>query len=193
MITTAFYDPAVSEKSKADYKAIVVGSMLAGRYYVRYAWIKHKKTAQDVLTELYRIDADFPGVIQGFEKNGFQVLYQELLKNKAEKMGYPITIQGLTSVGNKYTRIESLAGFVEDGSIIFQRDEKGYGSDIGLLVEQLQEFPHAAHDDGPDALYYAFNMARMRARRMNWRHLETGRARQTSELHAEYTNFSEWC
>jgi predicted phage terminase large subunit-like protein len=164
VITTAFYDPAAGESKKSDYKAIVLGTMLNGKYWVRYAWIKQQKTPNDVLKQLYKIDRDFPGCFQGFEKNGFQVLYKELLKNRAEKEGYPIAIQGITTTSNKYLRIESLAGFVEDGAILFQKSATGaYDSDIGVLIEQLEDFPNGAHDDGPDALYYAFNMARDKA------------------------------
>lgn len=165
MITTAFYDPAAGETKRHDFKAIVVGSMLNGVYYVRYAYVKQETSANDVVEELYRLDAAYPGIIQGFEKNGFQVLYKELLANKAEKKGYPISVAGITSVSNKYSRIESLGGFVEDGSIQFAKDVDGYTSDIGILAEQLLDFPNAAHDDGPDALYYAFNMARDKAMR----------------------------
>ena len=162
MITTCFYDPAAGETKQHDFKAIVLGSMVNGIYTVRWAWIKQEKTVNDVLDEMYRIDKEFPGVHQGFETNGFQRLYKELLKNKAEKQGYPIRTLGINSVGSKFSRIESLAGFLEDGYIRFLYDGH-YPGDIGLLIEQLIDFPHGAHDDGPDALYYAFNMARDKA------------------------------
>lgn len=163
MITTAFYDPAAGETKRHDFKAIIVGTMLKGIYYVRYAYIRQEVTANDVVEELYRIDTIFPGVIQGFEKNGFQVLYKDLLKNKAEKKGYPISVHGIASISNKYARIESLAGFIEDGSIQFCKDMTGYIADIGILIDQLIDFPNGTHDDGPDALYYAFMMAKDKA------------------------------
>ncbi len=162
MITTCFYDPAAGETKQHDYKAIVLGSMVKGIYTVRWAWIKQEKTTNDVLEEMYRIDAEYPGVHQGFETNGFQRLYKELLKNKAEKKGYPIRTLGINSVGSKFTRIENLAGFIEDGYIRFLY-HNGYPGDIGLLIEQLIEFPNGSHDDGPDALAYAFMMAKDKA------------------------------
>lgn len=162
MITTAFFDPSARSGKQHDYKAIVVGSLLNSVYYVRYAYIR-RVSVQDVLEQLYRIHAEFPGVLIGREENGFQVLYKDLLDYKARDKGYPLPTYGMTSTGNKEARIESLSGFVESGHIRFQKDAHGYTSDIGLLVEQMLDFPNGKHDDGPDALKYAFDMAMNKA------------------------------
>jgi len=150
MITTAFYDPAAREGKQHDYKAIVVGTLLNSVYYVRYAFIQRCST-RDVLEQLYTVDARFPGVFQGFEANGFQSLYSLLLEYKAQEKGFPIRIETRTSTGNKYVRIEGLEGFVNNGQILFQKSGSGYDSDIGLLIDQLEDFPNGAHDDQVDA------------------------------------------
>jgi hypothetical protein len=170
LITTAFFDPSARSGKKHDYKAIVVGSLFEAVYYVRYAFIRRCTTNQ-VLEELYRIDRDFPDVLLGFEDNGFQVLYKDLLDYKAKEKNYPLRIKTLTSTSKKESRIESLASFIQDGHIKFHYDrppdiEDGRGAfsgDIHLLVNQLLEFPHGRHDDGPDALYYALSLARDKA------------------------------
>lgn len=164
MITTAFFDPSARSGKQHDFKAIVVGSLVNAIYYVRYAFIR-RCTVQTVLEQLYLIDTRFPGVLIGFEENGFQVLYKDLLDYKAREKGYPIRVHGMTSTGNKEARIEGLSGFVENGAILFQKEKKGYTSDIGILVEQMLDFPNGAHDDGPDALKYAFDLARDKARK----------------------------
>jgi len=164
LITTAFFDPSARSGKRHDFKALVVGSLINAIYYVRYAFIR-KCTTQAVLEQLYVIERKFPGVLIGFEENGFQVLYKDLLAYKAKEKGYAIRINGMTSTANKEARIEGLSGFVENGSIVFQKDENGYTSDIGLLVEQMLDFPSGKHDDGPDALKYAFDLARDKARK----------------------------
>lgn len=163
-MTTAFFDPSARSGKQHDFKAIIVGSLVNAIYYVRYAFIR-RCTTQTVLEQLYVIDARFPGVLIGFEENGFQVLYKDLLDYKAREKGYSIRVHGMTSTSNKEARIESLSGFVENGSIVFQKDEDGYTSDIGLLVEQMLDFPSGKHDDGPDALKYGFDLARDKARK----------------------------
>ena len=159
MITTAFFDPAARTGKQHDYKAIIVGTLMpSGIYYVRYAFIRRAST-DTVLEKAYEVDAEFPGILFGFEANGFQLLYEDLLNFKAKEKGYHLNIIKVTSTGNKEARIESLAGYIERGLIRFR---KGY-SDIDLLIEQLLDFPHGAHDDGPDALQHAFNLARNHA------------------------------
>jgi predicted phage terminase large subunit-like protein len=166
LITTSFYDPAARDGKQHDYKAIVLGSLLPnGIYYVRYAYIR-KTSVDQVLEKAYALDAEYDDLYFGFETNGFQVLYETLLQYKAKEKGYSLNIYKETSVSNKGSRIESLSGLIENGIIRFKKKNlTEYYSDITLLAEQLLEFPNGEHDDGPDALYYAYKMAKNKAMR----------------------------
>ena len=159
MITTSFFDPSAKTGKQHDYKAIVVGTLMPdGIYYVRHAFIRRASTGT-ILEKAYDLDREFPGLYFGFEENGFQSLYEDLLNFKAQEKGYHLNIVKVTSTANKEVRIESLSGFIERGLIRFR---KGY-SDMNLLIEQLMDFPHGSHDDGPDALKYAFDLAKNKA------------------------------
>ena len=56
---------------------------------------------------------------------------------------------------NKQVRIRRLGPYLSARRIRFKNDSPG----TRLLVEQLQEFPAADHDDGPDALEMAIRLA----------------------------------
>jgi predicted phage terminase large subunit-like protein len=56
---------------------------------------------------------------------------------------------------NKLVRIRGLTPYLARGRIRF----KGGSAGTQLLVEQLRDFPLADHDDGPDALEMAIQMA----------------------------------
>ncbi|EKO1256913.1 phage terminase large subunit, partial [Salmonella enterica] len=53
---------------------------------------------------------------------------------------------------DKYGRIESLQPFMENERILI-------GRLLATLREQLEHFPMADHDDGPDALHMLFAIA----------------------------------
>ncbi len=56
---------------------------------------------------------------------------------------------------NKEVRIMELDGSIRNRDFVFVRDK---GTEI--LVNQLKQFPHGNHDDGPDALQMACKMMR---------------------------------
>lgn len=189
MITTAFFDPAARSGAQHDFKAIVVGTLINRLFYVRYAFIR-KCSVQAVLDELYNIHDKFPDARIGCEVNGFQILYKDLLDYKAQSVGYRLHIDPITSTGSKAAAIESLSGYVETSAIVFQKDKDGYTSDIPILLEQLLDFPHGKHDDGPDALYHAHLLARQRGRRFTADDIHRGSRRMAAaDLHPRYTDF----
>ena len=56
---------------------------------------------------------------------------------------------------NKQGRIRRLTPYLAGGRIRFKAQSPG----ARLLVKQLRDFPHADHDDGPDALEMALRLA----------------------------------
>ena len=55
---------------------------------------------------------------------------------------------------NKQVRIRRLTPWLSRRDIRFKANSPG----ARLLVEQLRDFPHADHDDGPDALEMALRV-----------------------------------
>jgi predicted phage terminase large subunit-like protein len=138
-------DLALSLKQSADYTAIVV-------------------IARDELGKLYVLDAvrercDFPTALQlikdmaakwkpaqiGIETVAFQaVVVQELLRTTT------LPIRGITPDRDKVTRAQPLALRYEQGMVSHA---------IGLqswFESELLSFPQSEHDDGVDALVYAY-------------------------------------
>lgn len=138
-------DLALSLKQSADYTAIVI-------------------IARDELGKLYVLDAvrercDFPTALQlikdmaakwkpaqiGIETVAFQaVVVQELLRTTT------LPIRGITPDRDKVTRAQPLALRYEQGMVSHA---------IGLqswFESELLSFPQSEHDDGVDALVYAY-------------------------------------
>lgn len=147
-----FVDPSLGKKKTSDYSAILT---LA----------KHRKTGY-----LYEVDADIErrhpdriitdilekerwlkstfgkGYIAfGCETNQFQWYLKEQLAKESAAAKLYLPIVEVNQHGDKFGRIQSLQPDIKNKYIKFHPRHK-------LLLEQLTQFPMAAHDDGPDAL-----------------------------------------
>jgi hypothetical protein len=63
------------------------------------------------------------------------------------------------TTASKIARIQSLEPLTSAGRIRFRRDWRTASASYRLFVEQLTMYPVAAHDDGPDALEGAYQLA----------------------------------
>jgi predicted phage terminase large subunit-like protein len=92
----------------------------------------------------------------GVEANQFQDLLAGEFESTFRRQGIlgarPVPIENHTS---KQVRIRRLGPYLSSHRVRFKTDSPG----TKLLVEQLQEFPIADHDDGPDALEMALRLA----------------------------------
>ncbi|MCH8316556.1 MAG: phage terminase large subunit [Planctomycetes bacterium] len=61
--------------------------------------------------------------------------------------------ESITHTSDKLGRIQSLQPMISSGMVRFSRHHR-------VLLDQLRQFPMAAHDDGPDALQMAVELAR---------------------------------
>ena len=64
-------------------------------------------------------------------------------------------------VADKLLRIESLQPHMANGLILLRPEHR-------VLLEQLRHFPHADHDDGPDALQMVWAGALANAAPIEW-------------------------
>lgn len=85
------------------------------------------------------------------ETNQFQVLLRIPFDQELTRRRIECTIAELNNTENKVMRIRRLGPPLSKGRIRFKANSRG----TRLLVEQLKQFPLAAHDDGPDALEMA--------------------------------------
>jgi predicted phage terminase large subunit-like protein len=153
----ATLDPATGQTKaragkKGDFSVILTGLKdRRGRLYVHDCWIKRappSKFTQAVfdLHEVYE-----------YQKFGVETnLYRNLLlpnmvderkRREAEKKAIlKLPFYDIEQVENKEKRIYTLEPKTQHGWILFNRalDQE--------FINQLEAFPHADHDDGPDAL-----------------------------------------
>ncbi len=88
----------------------------------------------------------------GVESVAFQSLLLNIFQAQSKKAGLMLPLWELgNSKPSKEVRIRRLTPYLSRGEILFKRNSPG----AELMVEQLQAFPVAEHDDGPDSLEMA--------------------------------------
>jgi len=141
-------DPATG-KQKGDYSAVVVCAKdkETGLIYIREAFgdrISDISLAEKIIQfyEKYK-----PRIIV-FEEVAFQEIYKKEVMRIASKKGIHLPMRGVKPKAAKEVRIQKLSPLIESGLLLFKKDQR-------LLLDQLLDYPHAGHDDLPDALEMA--------------------------------------
>ena len=150
-------DPSKGKTDKADDSAFVKLSLhQSGVMYIDAEIdLMHLGTLASRTLEICR---EFNPVAVGIEAVQFQELLGIHVAAEATRVGRPISVWHIDHTMNKHARIRStLTQFVMRKEFRFRRSSRG----ARKLVSQLQEFPKAKHDDGPDALEMAVSLARM--------------------------------
>jgi predicted phage terminase large subunit-like protein len=146
-------DPAQGKDMKrGDYSAVVwVGAAggklyvesLIGRWPVRQMCETAVGLARQMRPELVSVEA-----------NAWQhLLAGEIDRVCAAKQIAPLPIKLVHNTIAKETRIDRLGGLLSRGLIKFRPTQSNR-----MLVDQLKQFPHGDHDDGPDALEMAYRL-----------------------------------
>jgi predicted phage terminase large subunit-like protein len=92
----------------------------------------------------------------GVEANQFQELLCGEFASEFARQGISHTIPAaIHNTANKLVRIRRLAPYLSQRRLRFLANSPS----TRLLVDQLRDFPNAAHDDGPDALEMALRLA----------------------------------
>lgn len=90
----------------------------------------------------------------GVEVNQFQQLLADEMLRRGNERRILLPLCTINNQTNKIVRIRKLSPYLAQGRIRFKGDSSG----ARLLVEQLRDFPHGDHDDGPDALEMALRV-----------------------------------
>jgi predicted phage terminase large subunit-like protein len=144
-------DPSKGRKDKpGDYSAFV----LLGIDKAGVCWIDgdadNTRTTTQQVARAVDLCREFEPVALGIETNQFQ----ELLAMDVRRVGPNLPVYGIKNFSTpKDVRIRSLTPYLARGDFRFRRTKGGE-----LLVQQLQEFPEAKHDDLPDALEMAVRL-----------------------------------
>lgn len=148
-------DPSKGVDSKfGDYSAFVLLMVTAdGMLYVDADLaVRHTDEMVDTALEIQR---SFESDCFGVESNQFQHLLAEQLERRSRQRGILLPLYTINNQVNKRVRIRRLTPYLAQQRVRFKGDSPG----ARLLVEQLRDFPHGDHDDGPDALEMALRLA----------------------------------
>jgi len=147
-------DPSKGSSSRhGDYSAIVrLGRATDGKLFVEADLAR--RSSEAIVDSTLEAQGDFRADAIAFESNQFQELLAVQLQKKAIEAGFPVPVVQVHNTINKAVRIRRLGPYLGQKLFRFKAASPG----TKLLVEQLRDFPVAAHDDGPDSLEMALRV-----------------------------------
>ena len=150
-----FWDLAVGKGNKRDdYNAVVIigRDKLTGVMYVLDAW-SAKVPAHKALAVAEQKIAEWQPRLFGVETIQMQYEFYRQLQENIMKHGlYSTRLKACNPKAKKEDRIQILEPLFETGYLRLKRSQR-------LLLEQLLVFPQGEHDDLPDALASAVDLA----------------------------------
>jgi predicted phage terminase large subunit-like protein len=136
-------DPALGKK-KGDYFGLsIMGYQTKTKKIFWQAWGYKVAPVKmiDLIIKLYVRTALLGKPVRlGIETVQFQEFFKDQLKARARELSVMLAVDEIKNTVQKELRIESLAPFVTDGTINIHEDSH-------LLIEELNTYPKAAHDD----------------------------------------------
>lgn len=146
-------DPSMGkQKRTSDYTAIIslLRDTRKGTLYVIDSDIRRRRPNEiiDVIIKYHR-SRKYSGF--AMEINQYQEFLCTELRRVSQQAGAYIPIRAIRNCTDKLGRIEGLQPLITSGTIRFSKRHI-------TLLEQLRQFPMAAHDDGPDALEMAISI-----------------------------------
>lgn len=155
-----FVDPSLGKSKKSDFSAIITiaKSKGSGYMFILEADIERRhpdRIISDVLEKQIWLKKTYGRGYKKFaaETNQFQWFLKEQLAKASAKAGLYIPIEEVQQTTDKVMRIQSMQPDIKNKYVKFNKRHK-------ILIEQLVQFPMAAHDDGPDALQGCISIAK---------------------------------
>ncbi len=146
-------DPAMGKK-KGDYFGIAVLGKKDNQFYasVKGYRMSPVKLIGRIIATYARFSKIAPTTM-AVEIVQFQEFFKDVLKKEATSIGIPLAVKELRNTAPKGLRIDSIAPLVTDETILIHQADS-------LLIEELESYPLAAHDDLLDALEMAYRIFR---------------------------------
>lgn len=149
-------DPSKGKDAKrGDYSAIIYAAcdQKTGRAYID-ADLKRRTVEQIAADSVEGVKLFRP---EGFgcEINQFQELLAKDILREAKRQHIHVPAHGIDNRLNKEVRIRRVGAYLSQRRLVFKRKSAG----VGLLLQQLRDFPIGDHDDGPDALEMVLRLA----------------------------------
>lgn len=140
-------DPSLGKKGHGrDPSAILIGGFnrLTGTMDVVEASIR-RRLPDVIIADIIALQREYRCLLWFVEAVQFQEFLRTTLMVEAAKQGVGISAVPITPHADKDLRIERLQPPIAAGLIRLNQTQQ-------TLIDQLQQWPNADHDDGPDAL-----------------------------------------
>jgi len=140
-------DPSLGKNNKSsDPSAILIGGYdrETGVISVVEAQIRRRVPAL-IIEDIISLQAEYGCLFFGIEAVQFQSFFADKVSEAAAARHVHVPVIPLHNSIDKALRIESIQPYTERGLIRIHHSQT-------VLLEQLRNWPKAAHDDGPDAL-----------------------------------------
>lgn len=147
-------DPSKGKDARrGDYSAFV--KLMMDREGVLFVEgdLQRRDSSQIVADGVEHVRQFQPDIF-GVEANQFQELLLEPFRQEAARQSIPLPMVPMENTVNKLVRIRRLGPYLSQRKIRFKAASPG----TSLLVQQLQEFPVGAHDDGADGAEMAVRL-----------------------------------
>lgn len=140
-------DPSLGKHGKGrDPSAILIGGFdrLSGKMDVIEASIR-RRLPDIIISDTIALQREYRALLWFVESVQFQEFLRTTLMVEAAKQGVGISAVPVVPTGDKNLRIERLQPPIAAGLIRLHSSQT-------TLIDQLQQWPNADHDDGPDCL-----------------------------------------
>lgn len=140
-------DPSLGKKKKGrDPSAILIGGFdrLSGKMDVVEASIR-KRLPDLIISDTITLQREYRAWLWFVESVQFQEFLRTTLMVEGARQGVAISAVPIVPAGDKNLRIERLQPPIKAGLIRLHSSQ-------ATLIDQLQQWPNADHDDGPDTL-----------------------------------------
>ena len=153
--TVIAVDLAISEKTRADYNAIIVMHVYGypakeRRYYVDKHFVNKKMTfmqTMEAVEGIYRaFDTNSESILLLVENNAFQDVAVQHLGTRG------LNVKGVAAKSDKHSRLSTAGMLFEQGRVFFPADHS-----CDPIAQQLIGFGVEKHDDLVDAVTMAIN------------------------------------
>lgn len=146
MYVVGAVDPSMGKTNNADYAAIItLGKHIpTGTVYVLDAVLK-RMHPDKIIDNIFELHKRWQYREFAVETVQFQQFFKDKIAQKSAEIGAYLNLKEIKSIKNKELRIQSMQPTVNNGYVLFNKDQ-------AMLVEQLENWPKASHDDGPDGL-----------------------------------------
>lgn len=146
-------DPSMGMSTQADYSAIIILALdpKTGYRYVLEADLQRRPPSRIMAAQTAWYQK-YPQIMRWvIESVQMQAFFKEQsgVQSLTETRGLPL-VDYKTGATSKHMRIQSLQAPLENGYLMLCEDGQE------LLKEQLDQYLHTTHDDGPDALQMAY-------------------------------------